>query len=302
MGVKVVFLRGVALRKKAQIGGKTVEWSSRRPVEWKASMMPDEEGGQHLTRRSKVAAQTRELRQLRVFLDSAWCSDKWLFVPVLLKVRRRTPSEAEETMKIVIQRVKSASVTVDSELISSIGKGLLVFAGVGKDDTEKEAENLVNKVLKAKFWPDENGAQWKKNVQDIEGEVLCVSQFTLYGKMKKGNKPDFHDAADPTTARKLYDHFYNKMRENYVPDRVKNGVFQAMMDVELKNDGPVGVDYRSEDAAVTIEIDTNLPKKEPKEPKDQKKEKGDKGKGKDNEDDSETRHVFEFKLPAELLA
>jgi D-tyrosyl-tRNA(Tyr) deacylase len=79
---------------------------------------------------------------------------------------------------------------------------------------------------------------------------MPVSQFTLYGKMKKGNKPDFHDAADPTTARKLYDHFYNKMRENYVPDRVKNGVFQAMMDVELKNDGPVGVDYRSEDAAV----------------------------------------------------
>ncbi|KAF3390344.1 D-tyrosyl-tRNA, partial [Penicillium rolfsii] len=202
----------------------------------------------------------------------------------------------------VIQRVKSASVTVDSELISSIGKGLLVFAGVGKDDTEKEAENLVNKVLKAKFWPDENGAQWKKNVQEIEGEILCVSQFTLYGKMKKGNKPDFHDAADPTTARKLYDHFYNRMRENYVPGRVKNGVFQAMMDVELKNDGPVGVDYRSEDAAVTIEIDTNLPKKEPKEPKDQKKEKGDKKKDKDNEDDPETRHVFEFKLPAELLA
>lgn len=72
--------------------------------------------------------------------------------------------------------------------------------------------------------------------------------------MKKGNKPDFHDAADPTSARKLYDHFYNKMRENYVPDRVKNGVFQAMMDVELKNDGPVGVDYRSEDAAVHLPI------------------------------------------------
>ncbi|KAJ5377625.1 D-aminoacyl-tRNA deacylase [Penicillium cataractarum] len=210
----------------------------------------------------------------------------------------------------VIQRVKSASVTVDSELISSIGKGLLVFAGVGKDDTEKEAENLVNKVLKAKFWPDENGAQvWTSVVLRISilgafgADSLLVeeelSQFTLYGKMKKGNKPDFHDAADASTARKLYDHFYNKMRETYVADRVKNGVFQAMMDVELKNDGPVGVDYRSEDAAVTIEIDTNLPKKEPKEPK---KEEGDKEKKKDDGDDSETRHVFEFKLPAELLA
>ncbi|KAJ5594233.1 D-aminoacyl-tRNA deacylase [Penicillium hispanicum] len=199
-------------------------------------------------------------------------------------------------MKVVIQRVKSASVTVDEELISAIGKGLLVLAGVGKEDTMKEAETLVNKVLKAKFWPDENGGQWKKNVQDIGGEVLCVSQFTLYGKMKKGNKPDFHDAADAQTARKIYDHFYTKMRDSYVPDRVKNGVFQAMMDVELKNDGPVGVDYRSEDAAVTIEINTNLPKKEPKEPKNE----GDKDK--ESGDGSEpTRQTFEFKLPAELL-
>ena len=79
-----------------------------------------------------------------------------------------------------------------------------------------------------------------------------VSQFTLYGKMKKGNKPDFHDAAKPETARKIYDHFYNKMSSSYRPERVKNGVFQAMMEVELKNDGPVGVDYRSEDAAVYI--------------------------------------------------
>ena len=77
-----------------------------------------------------------------------------------------------------------------------------------------------------------------------------VSQFTLYGKMKKGNKPDFHDAAKPEIARRLYDHFFNRMRSTYVPERVKNGVFQAMMEVELKNDGPVGVDYRSEDAAV----------------------------------------------------
>ncbi|KAJ5639459.1 uncharacterized protein N7484_007321 [Penicillium longicatenatum] len=196
-------------------------------------------------------------------------------------------------MKIVIQRVKSASVSVDEELISSIGRGLLVFAGIGHDDTEKEAENLVNKVLKAKFWPDDDGKQWKKNVQEIEGEVLCVSQFTLYGKMKKGNKPDFHDAAKPETARKVYDHFYNKMSSSYKPERVKNGVFQAMMEVELKNDGPVGVDYRSEDAAVTIEINTNLPKKEPKEPKaDTNDESG---------EADEINRTFEFKLPAELL-
>ncbi|KAJ6031042.1 hypothetical protein N7540_001774 [Penicillium herquei] len=198
-------------------------------------------------------------------------------------------------MKIVIQRVKSASVTVDEELVSSIGRGLLVFAGIGHEDTEKEADNLVNKVLKAKFWPDENGAQWKKNVQDIEGEVLCVSQFTLYGKMKKGNKPDFHDAAKPEAARRIYDYFYNKMSSSYVSGRVKNGVFQAMMEVELKNDGPVGVDYRSEDAAVTIEINTNLPKKEPKEPKEPKTESTEK------EHDGPIQQTFEFTIPPELL-
>lgn len=102
------------------------------------------------------------------------------------------------------------------------------------------------------------GTLWYVTISDdykiIKLNLLCsiVSQFTLYGKMKKGNKPDFHDAADANTARRVYDHFYNKMRDSYQTDRVKNGVFQAMMDVELKNDGPVGVDYRSEDAAVHI--------------------------------------------------
>ncbi|KAF7716999.1 Uncharacterized protein PECH_003186 [Penicillium ucsense] len=230
--------------------------------------------------------------QMRKAVESStfakWALERW-FGSAENRSRDPSASHSTNTMKLVIQRVKSASVTVDSELISSIGKGLLVFAGVGKDDTEKEAENLVNKVLKAKFWPDENGGQWKKNVQDIEGEVLCVSQFTLFGKIKKGNKPDFHEAADATTARKLYDYFYNKMKETYVPNRVKNGVFQAMMDVELKNDGPV-----------TIEIDTNLPKKEPKEPKQD--QNGKKGKSKDGDDDAETGRTFEFTIPPELLA
>ncbi|KAJ5119870.1 D-aminoacyl-tRNA deacylase [Penicillium atrosanguineum] len=188
----------------------------------------------------------------------------------------------DNTMKVVIQRVKSASVSVDSELISTIGKGLLVFAGVGKEDTQKEADQVVNKVLKAKFWPDEDGG--------------AVSQFTLYGKMK-GNRPDFHDAADPDTARNLYDYFYKKMSSSYNSDKVKNGVFQAMMEVELKNDGPVGVDYRNEDAAVTIEINTKLPKKEPKEPKPNT------GNGKDkDEEGKQINQTIEFTIPPELLA
>ncbi|EER37793.1 peptidyl-prolyl cis-trans isomerase [Histoplasma capsulatum H143] len=158
-------------------------------------------------------------------------------------------------MKAVLQRVTSASVTVDKTLISSIGRGLLVFAAVGPDDTQKDAESLAAKVLKLKIWPDEAGGTWKKSVQDIQGEVLCVSQFTLLAQIKKGNRPDFHHAADATKAKELYDHFYNKVGELYSVERVKNGVFQAMMEVGLVNDGPV-----------TIQIDTALPKKEPKKP------------------------------------
>ncbi|KAL6237667.1 hypothetical protein BDW75DRAFT_70975 [Aspergillus navahoensis] len=191
-------------------------------------------------------------------------------------------------MKAVIQRVKSASVTVDGQLISKIGRGLLVLAGVGREDTEKDIDTMVSRILKAKLFPGENDKQWKRNVQDIDGEVLCVSQFTLFGELKKGKQPDFHQAASADTARKLYDYFCQRLGENYKPERVKNGVFQAMMDVELINDGPVGVDYRSEDAAVTIEVNTQLPKKE-------------KSADSANSSDSKTTGSLEFKLPAELL-
>ncbi|KAK1147387.1 D-tyrosyl-tRNA(Tyr) deacylase [Aspergillus melleus] len=193
-------------------------------------------------------------------------------------------------MKAVLQRVKSASVTVDGQQISSIGRGLLVLAGVGKEDTEKDMDTMVGRILRAKLWPaDEDGGQWKKNVQDIEGEVLCVSQFTLYGDMKKA-KPNFNGAADVETARRLYDYFFQKMRAAYKPERVQNGVFQAMMDVDLRNDGPVGVNYRSHDAAVTIEISTKLP---PSEEKEKKKESDESTEGE--------KKSYEFKLPASLL-
>ncbi|CBF77207.1 hypothetical protein AN4584.2 [Aspergillus nidulans FGSC A4] len=149
---------------------------------------------------------------------------------------------------------------------------------------------MVNRILKAKLFPAENDKQASNTGLDIDGEVLCVSQFTLFGELKKGKQPDFHQAASADTARRLYDYFYQRLGENYKPERVKNGVFQAMMDVELINDGPVGVDYHSEDAAVTIEVNTQLPKKE-------------KEKGADTADssDSKTTGSVEFKLPAELL-
>ncbi|KAJ1333827.1 D-aminoacyl-tRNA deacylase [Microdochium nivale] len=145
-------------------------------------------------------------------------------------------------MKAILQRVLSASVTVDKEVVSSIGKGVLVFAAVAPGDTEKEADSLAAKVLKMKLWDDEeSGGRWKHSVQEINGEVLCVSQFTLLASTKKGNKPDFHGAQGGPEARRLYEYFFSKVVAGYAagPDRVKNGVFQAMMEVALINDGPV---------------------------------------------------------------
>ncbi|XXH03707.1 general negative regulator of transcription subunit 5 [Hypoxylon texense] len=142
-------------------------------------------------------------------------------------------------MKAILQRVLSASVTVDKEVVSSIGKGVLVFAAVAPGDTEKDVDSLAAKVLKMKLWDDDAGGRWRKSVTDIGGEVLCVSQFTLLASTKKGNKPDFHGAMGGDEAKRLYQYFVDKVQQGYAADRVKNGVFQAMMEVALVNDGPV---------------------------------------------------------------
>jgi D-aminoacyl-tRNA deacylase len=142
-------------------------------------------------------------------------------------------------MKAVLQRVLSASVTVDSQLVSSIGKGILVLAAIGPNDTKKDCDSMASKVLKMKLWPDDNGSGWKKSVQDLDGEVLCVSQFTLYASTKKGNKPDFHGSAKSEIAKELYDYFFSQVQAQYRAERVQDGVFQAMMEVALVNDGPV---------------------------------------------------------------
>ncbi|KAL2889378.1 D-tyrosyl-tRNA(Tyr) deacylase [Ceratocystis lukuohia] len=146
-------------------------------------------------------------------------------------------------MKAILQRVLSASVTVDQVKISEIGKGILVFAAIALGDTEKDAETMANKILKFKLWDDEEaGTRWKKNVQDIGGEVLCVSQFTLLAKTTKGTKPDFHGACPPEAASKLYHYFLQKVKDGYAEGKVKNGKFQAMMEVGLVNDGPVTIE------------------------------------------------------------
>jgi len=144
-------------------------------------------------------------------------------------------------------------VTVDKVLISSIGKGILVFAAVAPGDTEKDAAALASKVLKMRLWDDDQGGRWKLNVQDISGEVLCVSQFTLLASTKKGSKPDFHGAAPPTQAKALYEYFLAKVQEGHQhgAEKVKDGVFQAMMEVALVNDGPVTLEITSGPSAKT---------------------------------------------------
>ena len=142
-------------------------------------------------------------------------------------------------MKAVIQRVKEASVTVDGELISSIEKGYMLLLGVMKGDTEKEAELLARKTASLRVFEDENG-KMNLSVNDIGGEILAVSQFTLCADCKKGNRPSFINSEEPENANRLYEYFCEELLKNGVK-AVKKGIFGADMKVALINDGPVTV-------------------------------------------------------------
>ncbi|KAI0077107.1 D-tyrosyl-tRNA deacylase [Panus rudis PR-1116 ss-1] len=142
-------------------------------------------------------------------------------------------------MRAVLQRVSSASVVVDSEVVSSIGRGLMVLVGIGTDDNATDLETLTNKILSLKVFSDDSGAMWKRSVKDIDGEVLCVSQFTLFANTSKGNKPDFHRAMGSESSRHLYASFLERMGTLYKPEKIKDGKFGAMMSVSLTNEGPV---------------------------------------------------------------
>ena len=138
-------------------------------------------------------------------------------------------------MRALVQCVSEARVTVDGTVVGSIGKGYLILLGVGADDAEAQAEKLWRKISRMRVFED---AQGKTNLSlaDVGGEVLVVSQFTLYANCKKGNRPSFTDAAAPADAERLYEHFCQLARAD-VP-RVEQGVFGAMMDVSLVNHGP----------------------------------------------------------------
>eukprot|EP00958_Prasinococcus_capsulatus_P001277 scaffold111_cov404-Prasinococcus_capsulatus_cf.AAC.24 len=140
-------------------------------------------------------------------------------------------------MRAVLQRVLKASVSVDDEIVSSIGPGLLVLVGIRAEDTDAEAE--CRKVLNSRlFHNDEKDKPWDLSVMQTQGEVLFVSQFTLYGILK-GNKPDWHNAMPPQEAKAFYNSFLDKVRQAYEPDRIRDGVFGAKMKVDICNDGPV---------------------------------------------------------------
>ena len=139
-------------------------------------------------------------------------------------------------MRLVVQRVDNASVTIENELFSSIGQGYLILFGAEKGDTKAQADWLANKVSVLRCFPDENG-KMNLSIKDIQGEMLIVSQFTLAGDVKKGTRPSFDKAMAPNEANEMYEYFISKVKEQNI--QVKTGVFGAHMEVKLLNNGPV---------------------------------------------------------------
>lgn len=132
-------------------------------------------------------------------------------------------------MRLVVQRVKSASVTVEGEIVSQIGPGLLALVGLHEHDQRMDLQECCKKLLACKLWDNESGGQWRHSVKQKDLELLLVSQFTLYGTLSKKNQPDYKLAMKSEPARKLYLEFLDLVRESYASDRVKDGVFGAMM-------------------------------------------------------------------------
>ena len=141
-------------------------------------------------------------------------------------------------MRLLVQRVASASVTIDSQLHASIGKGLLVFLGVKQDDSETCIPWLAKKLAELRIFED-NADKMNLSVSDIGGEILLVSQFTLYADCRRGRRPDFLQAAPPALAESLYERFISEVKTYGIP--VQTGVFGAMMQIALVNDGPVTI-------------------------------------------------------------
>ena len=139
-------------------------------------------------------------------------------------------------MRAVVQRVLRAEVRVEGKTVGRIGPGMLILAAVKKDDTPEDAKALAEKLVQLRIFADEEG-KMNRSLSDVEGEILCVSQFTLYGNCQKGRRPSYERAARPEDAAQLFENFLSCLRA--LAPEVETGRFQAMMEVELVNDGPV---------------------------------------------------------------
>jgi D-tyrosyl-tRNA(Tyr) deacylase len=141
-------------------------------------------------------------------------------------------------MRVIVQRVKSSQVTVHGEVIGKIGRGLNLLVGIAETDTDAELDWMARKCLELRLFPDEEGSdRWQKSVQEIGGELLVISQFTLYGDCRKGRRPSFDRSANPSQAEELYNSFVEKLKNSGL--QVETGKFGAMMQVSIENDGPV---------------------------------------------------------------
>ncbi|MBS1902717.1 MAG: D-tyrosyl-tRNA(Tyr) deacylase [Bacteroidetes bacterium] len=143
-------------------------------------------------------------------------------------------------MRLLVQRVSRATVTVEGQVCGAIGAGLLVFLGIAAEDTRSNVDELTSKLVKLRIFEDEAG-KMNLDVQQTGGSILVVSQFTLYADTRKGNRPNFMAAARPEVAEPLYRYFVESLTDILGPNRVAEGRFAAMMDVELVNDGPVTI-------------------------------------------------------------
>ena len=143
-------------------------------------------------------------------------------------------------MKIILQKVKKASVSVDNKVLGSIDKGYCLLVGVHKESTEEDAKYLAKKISQASLFEDEND-KINLSLKDVGGSILSVSQFTLYADTKKGNRPSFTSAAGAEKANELYEKFNEYLREEGV--KVETGIFQTMMEVNIVNEGPVTIVY-----------------------------------------------------------
>ncbi|RIA84767.1 D-tyrosyl-tRNA deacylase [Glomus cerebriforme] len=168
-------------------------------------------------------------------------------------------------MRAVLQRVLNASVSVNTQ-VSSIDKGLCIFLGIASDDTSDDVEYMVKKILNVRVFEDEKGEKkWATSVKDAGLEILCVSQFTLYGSLSK-DKPSFHNAMKTNESREMYLTFLNRLKQEYVEGRIKDGVFGEMMIVNIVNDGPVTLELDSRkfiyvDKSISVKSNKNKEKR-----------------------------------------